>query len=174
MGKVGITRTSLLRQKEPHMRLSFLFNFIISCHLLIPSLLTHLFHCLPPLRLCHHCWWRRGGKKSRKPNQGNRYDRCNPRYQISRQLSPTSPWIHRAGTLRGIFAGASRGDAKTYHQSNFPPGPPTKQSVWGNACIIHLFAETAMGEHRRARSETVARGWEAGTKGRPVFTICSA
>lgn len=64
MGKVGITRTSLLRQKEPHMRLSFLFNFIISCHLLIPSLLTHLFHCLPPLRLCHHCWWRRGGGRA--------------------------------------------------------------------------------------------------------------
>lgn len=64
MGKVGITRTSLLRQKEPHVRLSFLFNFIISCHLLIPSLLTHLFHCLPPPRLCHHCWWRRGGKRA--------------------------------------------------------------------------------------------------------------
>lgn len=91
-----------------------------------------------------------GRGESGKPNQGNRYDRCNPRYQISRQLSPTSPWIHRAGTLQGIFAGASRGDAKTYHQSNFPPGPPTKQSVWGNTCIIHLFAETAMGEHRRA------------------------
>lgn len=34
--------------KKPHMRLSFSFNFIISCHLLIPSLLTHLFHCPPP------------------------------------------------------------------------------------------------------------------------------
>lgn len=173
MGKVGITHTSLLGRKEPYMRLSFLFNFIISCHLLISSLLTQLFHCLSPTETLPPLLVAEGWGESRKPNQGNRYDRCNLRYQISRQLSPTSPWIHRAGSLPGILQEPQGGgDAKTYHQSNFPPGPPTKQSVWGNTCIIHLFAETAMGEHRRA--ETVARGWEAGTKERPVFTICSA
>lgn len=83
MGKVGITHTSLLGRKEPYRRLSFLFNFIISCHLLISSLLTQLFHCLSPTETLPPWLVAEGWGESRKPNQGNRYDRCNLRYQIS-------------------------------------------------------------------------------------------
>lgn len=45
------------------------------------------------------------------------------------------------------------GTQKLTTNQTFHPVPPTKQSVWGNTCIIHLFAETAMGEHRRAEQE---------------------
>lgn len=56
MGKVGITPTSLLRQ-NPHMGLSGLFSFIISCHLLFHSFLPHLFHLTIPNRYRMWWWW---------------------------------------------------------------------------------------------------------------------
>lgn len=158
------------------MWLSFLFNFIISCHLLIPSLLTQLFHCLSPTETLPPLLVAEGWGESRKPNQGNRYDRCNPRYQISQQLSSTSPWMHRAGTLQGIFAGASRGDAKNLPPIKLSTRFPNKAICVGKHMHYSSFRRDSDGgtSPSLARSETVARGWEAGTKERPVFTICSA
>lgn len=135
------------------MWLSFLFNFIISCHLLIPSLLTQLFHHLLPVRRRHHSRWRRGD--GRATNLIKVICTTDATCVVR---SPDNYLQHRPGYTKqercGAFLQEPRGGgAKTYHQSNFPPGPPTKQSVWGNTCIIHLFAETAMGEHRRAEQE---------------------
>lgn len=156
MGKVGITRTALLGQREPLMRVFCLIEFQ---HLMTPAHSVPSYTVVPPPSpsgTLQTLLVARGDVRATNlikvmgMKDATRLIRSPDNY-----LQHPSGYA-KAGTLWGLFSKEPRReDATTHHQSNFPPGPNNKAICVGKHMHYSSFflAETAMGEHRRAEQE---------------------